>query len=182
MKGLKWWKGDFILRIIGWWMQDWKWKIVYSSKWIDGVLLQPLDRTSWICWFCYCPIEKALHQNLLERASRCCEQGKQLLGAYRRFKWYGGTGGEVWMEKEDLLVNPTFFSRISWGLPNTFTKCNKISGKASIREMIDYVITSMDWRIGFNQARVTHLCNIQSWNTSEFFSCWSSLTALTGID
>lgn len=39
----------------------------------------------------------------------------------------------------------------------SYTWCNKRAGIANIRERIDRVLVSVDWRIRFNQAGVLHL-------------------------
>lgn len=40
---------------------------------------------------------------------------------------------------------------------NSFTWCNKRSGEANIREILDRMVTSMDWKIQFDRAGVIHL-------------------------
>lgn len=44
---------------------------------------------------------------------------------------------------------------------NTFTWCNRRSGMANIREILDRVIASTKWRTYFGNARVVHLNAIQ---------------------
>lgn len=75
------------------------------------------------------------------------------------------SGGREVTEKNNFLLRSFLhevhgidigFSR------NTFTWCNKRSGLANIRERLDRVLASTEWRTFFGNAAVLHLNALQS--------------------
>lgn len=151
------------------WKKDFNWKIVFKSQWIIGVTVTSQQGICWSLWCCYCPAERSLKRDFWNNFAEAVKNGLSTWACIGDFndllnedEKFGGR--EVSNQTHFFLKN---FMEDLGGLDlgyheNTFTWSNSRGGAASIKERIDRVVASSNWRVIFNNARVIHLSDANS--------------------
>lgn len=153
------WKGGIALL----WNGNAGWEIFYSSKWILGILVTSDKGEEWNLWACYCPAEKGKREDLWKTLSSLINNGDQNWACISYFNEVCAQsekmgGREVNAKNNFFLQN--FLDEVN-GIDigysgNTFMWCNRRGGLANIRERIDRVMVSVNWRIMFTNVGVVH--------------------------
>nr|XP_048317979.1 uncharacterized protein LOC125418477 [Ziziphus jujuba var. spinosa] len=146
------------------WSNEISWKIVYKSNWIIGVRMDLTNGTSCNCWFCYCPAKRTLRRFFWTELLDLVKTGSEVWLCMGNFNDITGqeekSGGRKVSRKSHWFLRNFVFNvgGIDMGFcGSNYTWCNRRGGIANIRERLDRVVVSVDWRILFNQAGVLHL-------------------------
>nr|XP_048336943.1 uncharacterized protein LOC107411956 [Ziziphus jujuba var. spinosa] len=140
------------------------WTVMYKSKWIIGVRTYLPNGTDCSSWFCYCPAEKALRHSFWTELSEAISSGSEVWMCMGDFNdiidQEEKIGGRKVTSKSNYFLRNFIanMGALDLGFCGTmYTWCNRRRGTANIRERLDRVLASPDWRILFPQAGVIHL-------------------------
>ncbi|XP_060670431.1 uncharacterized protein LOC107411957 [Ziziphus jujuba] len=140
------------------------WTVMYKSKWIIGVRTYLPNGTECSSWFCYCPAEKALRHSFWTELSKAISSGSEVWMCMGDFNdiidQEEKIGGRKVTSKSNYFLRNFIanMGALDLGFCGTmYTWCNRRGGTANIRELLDRVLASPDWRILFPQAGVIHL-------------------------
>lgn len=129
-----------------------------------GVLVNSAAKGNWMLWFFQCPTDSSLRKEFWEDLSSKVKVGLPswvCIGDFNDIVDQGEKlGGRKVSAKSNFFLRNFIFDvgvlDIGY-IGNSLTWCIRRGGQANIRERLDKVLVSAQWRLYFDQAGVLHL-------------------------
>lgn len=142
------------------WKDSLGWEVIYKSNWIMGILIPKTGGGWWALWTCYCPAERSKRSEFWDNLGELIKGGTDSWACIDNFNEVMDQSEKI--GRREVTKKNNFFLRkflnkvhgIDIGFSgNIFTWCNKRSINANIRERLDRVMASTEWRTFFWQCR-----------------------------